>query len=669
MTILSMSFYGAVMILAVSVIRAFLIHKLPKKTFLILWGIVMIRLLVPISIPSALSIYTAAGRVAQPFFEQSFLQDSKGTLKQNGDLTNTAQYSGSNKSTVQNKIDFNSEVQDNAVKYNGIQYSTIKTVLFGKEFNLAVVIWMTGIIISGLSFVIPHLRCRRENRMSLPIKEEFSKSLDLNLIKVRRKIRIRQSDRIGTPFTYGILRPVIILPKTFEWSNRIRLNYVITHELMHIRHFDALVKYLLALTLCIHWFNPFVWVMYILANRDIELACDESVIHTFGERRRSAYAMTLIDMEAVKSQANILCSSFNRNSVEERIRAIMKMKKSSKAVTVLAGALVLSVTIAFTTSASPVESINAVSNSAESKSRNSERIVAITEVAEVTKVVEDAEAESLVEEEAEQEAESLAAEGAEQVPEFAGELQEEQAYAAEEKPFSELEGEFQKMAEFLTGYKAKLNKLSFEELESEYQKQVELLKGYEEQLNKLYNQEKNILSMDFRYKWDDLYKEAAQAFDAASYSLEAYQIKLDNLNVDDSNYTQLDKNLSEMIDESVNLMTDIDKIDKAMTEKISIQREKDYSKYGIKIDKDGKYYLNEEKVRYFEDGYRKTKKSFSGVLSSDQSGTVDVVITRNEKGEITNFESFDSTDTKDFIEEYYQPKAELTEIVSDVEKQ
>ena len=88
-----------------------------------------------------------------------------------------------------------------------------------------------------------------------------------------------------------------------------------------------MVKLIATLALCIHWFNPVVWAMYIFLNRDIELSCDESVVRQFGETSKSNYAKTLISMEEKKSGLIPLHNSFSRNAIEERITAIMKTKK------------------------------------------------------------------------------------------------------------------------------------------------------------------------------------------------------------------------------------------------------------------------------------------------------------------------------------------------------
>lgn len=87
---------------------------------------------------------------------------------------------------------------------------------------------------------------------------------------------LRQSDQISTPLTYGVLRPVILMPKNTDWDITLHIQYILSHEHVHICRFDALMKLVAALVLCIHWFNPFVWVLYFLYNRDLELTCDES---------------------------------------------------------------------------------------------------------------------------------------------------------------------------------------------------------------------------------------------------------------------------------------------------------------------------------------------------------------------------------------------------------
>ena len=106
--------------------------------------------------------------------------------------------------------------------------------------------------------------------------------------------------RISSPLTFGVLRPVILVPKKTDWTDETALRYVLEHEFVHIQRFDVLSKLLLIAAVCVHWFNPLVWVMYVLANRDLELSCDETVLRRFGGDIRAAYARVLIRMEAAR---------------------------------------------------------------------------------------------------------------------------------------------------------------------------------------------------------------------------------------------------------------------------------------------------------------------------------------------------------------------------------
>lgn len=157
---------------------------------------------------------------------------------------------------------------------------------------------------------------------------------------------VRVCDRIDSPLTYGVFCPVILLPKSLDRTDEVRLSFILAHEMAHIRRFDALMKWLLAAMVCIHWFNPMEWVMYVLANRDMELSCDEYVVRLYGYQTRATYALTLVGLEEHRRFASPLSNSFCKNAMKERITAIMKSKKTAAvgmgaALLVIAGAVSL----------------------------------------------------------------------------------------------------------------------------------------------------------------------------------------------------------------------------------------------------------------------------------------------------------------------------------------
>ena len=256
MNLLQMSFSGAAFITAVVIIRAVAINKLPKKTFLVLWELVILRLLIPFSIPSMFSVYTLVTHII-----------SSTTLPEAG-------------------TDYNiPTMQGLFVTTQGAEQPP-ENIL--SSVSMWFIVWCAGIILIALFFVISYLRCLIEFRTALPVHNHYVEKW-LAERPLKRPILVKQSDRISDPLTYGIFRPVILVPKKMDWKNEKQLQYVLSHEYVHIYRYDTVTKLIATLALCIHWFNPFVWVMYILFNRDIELACDESVIRQFGEKSKSAY--------------------------------------------------------------------------------------------------------------------------------------------------------------------------------------------------------------------------------------------------------------------------------------------------------------------------------------------------------------------------------------------
>ena len=324
MSLMEMSFAAAVMILAIIVVRALAINKLPKKVFLLLWDVVLLRLLIPFSIPSVFSAYTLVHR-SEPIREAITQAPTVGMITQTTGAPINAGISA--------EVAVPSEV---------------------RSISPLLIIWSVGFLLCVVFFVVSYVRCYREFQTSLPVKNAFTVRW-LRCHRLKRRIQIRQSDRISAPLTYGILKPVILMPKKTDWENSQQLKYVLLHEYTHICRFDMVTKLIAALALCIHWFNPFVWAMYILFNRDIELSCDESVVRHFGENTKSFYARTLITMEEKKSGLTPLYNSFSRNAIEERIGAIMKIKKITIWILVASVLIIMAIVIPFATSAKDSE--------------------------------------------------------------------------------------------------------------------------------------------------------------------------------------------------------------------------------------------------------------------------------------------------------------------------
>lgn len=342
MSLLQMSFLGTVIILLIVVLRAVLINRLPKKTFLILWWIALIRLLVPFSIKSVTSIYSLLQSIYSDINPVRTAQTTT-FLPIHGNMPEIA---------------------------NGLSEAMVQRT---ESISILSVIWLAGLLLCFGFFAVSYIKCYREFRFSLPVENDILEAWK-EKHPLKRSLSIRQTETIAAPLSYGVIRPVILMPKNTEWKNIYQLRYVLEHEYVHIRRLDMLTKLIMIAAVCIHWFNPLVWVMYILFNRDLELSCDETVVRRFGMDIKSVYATALISMEEKKSGLAPLCNSFSKNAIEERIRAIMKIKKTSKFAVIISAVLVICVTGGFATSASSLE------KKTETAQENGETTVALNEV-------------------------------------------------------------------------------------------------------------------------------------------------------------------------------------------------------------------------------------------------------------------------------------------------
>lgn len=342
MSLLQMSFLGTVIILLIVVLRAVLINRLPKKTFLILWWIALIRLLVPFSIKSVTSIYSLLQSIYSDINPVRTAQTTT-FLPIHGNMPEIA---------------------------NGLSETMVQRT---ESISILSVIWLAGLLLCFGFFAVSYIKCYREFRFSLPVENDILEAWK-EKHPLKRSLSIRQTETIAAPLSYGVIRPVILMPKNTEWKNIYQLRYVLEHEYVHIRRLDMLTKLIMIAAVCIHWFNPLVWVMYILFNRDLELSCDETVVRRFGMDIKSVYATALISMEEKKSGLTPLCNSFSKNAIEERIRAIMKIKKTSKFAVIISAVLVICVTGGFATSASSLE------KKTETAQENGETTVALNEV-------------------------------------------------------------------------------------------------------------------------------------------------------------------------------------------------------------------------------------------------------------------------------------------------
>ena len=313
-TLLEMSLAGGCLILVVIVLRALLLHRLPKALFFWLWMLALLRLLLPVFPASPLSVFArapAAAPVVQQAAASAVGEGAQATRTEAGIAPAAAQ----------------------APPTTAAQTAPLARPASAAAPEAALMpaltcVWLAVALLLALLLGLVYARGLRRFQSATPLHSPFLRAW-LKRRALRRPLEVRLCPRIDSPMTYGVLRPVILLPESAGKADTRTLLCALEHELSHIRHFDAVWKLLIAVTVCLHWFNPLVWAMAILANRDIELCCDARVLRRGGKEERRAYASALLRMEEARARILPLTNAFSRNALEERIGAIMNAKKIS----------------------------------------------------------------------------------------------------------------------------------------------------------------------------------------------------------------------------------------------------------------------------------------------------------------------------------------------------
>ena len=314
MSVLEMSVQAGMLILVIMLVRAAARNRLPKTGFLIMWGLVLLRMLVPFSLPSKWSIL--------------------------GVFQTLTNHTGRNAVLLDGSI---------MVELSQSNFEAAAKTAAVTNFPLAG-IWLGGALILFVVFFLLIGKSYAKLRFSLPIRGNCFVDSWLARHKLLRPLRVLQSDRISTPLAVGLIRPRIILPKTMDMSDARLLHDVLSHEYCHIRRFDMLWKLLALLAVCVHWFNPLAWLLPALIDRDLELTCDEMVICGLNAEERRAYARSLVAMAEGRQKTSLLSSAFCRNSVKERMVSVMKYKKASAFALILSAVLITGLAVVFASS-------------------------------------------------------------------------------------------------------------------------------------------------------------------------------------------------------------------------------------------------------------------------------------------------------------------------------
>ena len=279
--IVNMSISASWVVVAVLALR-FCLKKAPKWVNVLLWGIVAARMVFPFSIESVLSLIPSAETISPTIMMEQSPSVQTGVPALNH---------------VINPVISGSFTPAPGASANPLQIWI--PVLAG--------IWLFGIAALFLYSAVSYWRLRRKVCEAVILRGN-----------------IYQSEKVGSPFVLGIIRPKIYLP--YHMDSR-EVGHVIAHEQTHIRRKDHWWKPLGFLLLTIHWFNPLMWLSYVLLCRDIELACDEKVIGKMGNAQRADYTQALVACSVDRRLIAACPLAFGEIGVKERVKSVMNYKK------------------------------------------------------------------------------------------------------------------------------------------------------------------------------------------------------------------------------------------------------------------------------------------------------------------------------------------------------
>lgn len=301
--VVNMSISAGWLVLAVLALRLIL-KKAPKWVNVLLWGIVAVRLICPFSIESALSLIPSKETISPEIMMDWTPEISTGIepLDQ-----------------VVNPVISTSFAPNPGTSANPLQILIL----------VAANLWLLGVLILLVYTAISYLSLRLKLRTAVIMRDN-----------------IYQCETVSSPFVLGILKPKIYLPYSMDGNN---LNHVVAHEQAHIKRKDHWWKPIGFLLLTVYWFNPLMWVAYILLCRDIELACDEKVIAELGNEQRADYTQALVTCAVNRGMIAACPLAFGEVGVKDRVKSIMNYRKPTFWIIVAALVVCVAVAVCFLT--------------------------------------------------------------------------------------------------------------------------------------------------------------------------------------------------------------------------------------------------------------------------------------------------------------------------------
>ena len=277
--VINMTYIGSMVIMFILVARMIL-KKTPKKYVYILWAVALIRLLLPISFESVLSIIPINARAIPTDVSHQ-----------------TNPHIDTGIAIIDQSINRSLPVAELGSSINPLQVY----LLIGS------IIWIIGMMAFLILGIISYSKVQKSIINAKCVESNIYESM-----------------QITTPFVLGLVKAKIYLPTFLSGSEK---EYIILHEKTHIKRLDHIIRFISYLTLCLHWFNPLVWLAFYLSEKDMEMSCDEAVINQLGYGVKKNYSMSLLKLATGKRTIGIMPLAFGEGTTKGRIKNILKAKK------------------------------------------------------------------------------------------------------------------------------------------------------------------------------------------------------------------------------------------------------------------------------------------------------------------------------------------------------
>lgn len=293
MKIVHLSMLSSFISIAIIILRI-IFKKIPRGYMYVLWVVLLIRLLCPFAFTGSISIFNVIPK------------------------------------DVQNKIVINSDIEKVFVEEPNIEIIDdsdliVKSSIMNLKDILSYV-WVAGLIILVSYVMFKYIRLKFGLKFATKVND-----------------KIYETDRIICPFIMGIIVPRIYLPVNLDIAEQ---EYILEHEMCHIKRKDYIVKFLYFIAVALHWFNPIIWISYFMMVKDMEMSCDEMVMKNYDKDIRKQYSSSLLSMSIKQSNFNF-CLSFGESNVKERVKNVLNYKKKNIIISIVLSVVILLVGVLF----------------------------------------------------------------------------------------------------------------------------------------------------------------------------------------------------------------------------------------------------------------------------------------------------------------------------------